>query len=208
MWDVEQFNKLSHKYFKDAKSDANQQDFEIKLNLTCQAQSTPKTIGIFTKVFCISGTNLVILAWVIARTNSKWSKFWFWSKIWPWRSGSIAPQNKRDLSQGLLHLWSKFGDLSFNESQVIVQTREWLIHTHTDTQTQATTIPEGQNWAQVMKIQLLFHIHHFDISIIFWLCYVLTKAMYCLLYFLLHISSMGVTSEPKDHFLNEVVWST
>ena len=35
----------SHKYFKDA-SDANKQDFENKLNLTCQAQSTPKTIGI------------------------------------------------------------------------------------------------------------------------------------------------------------------
>ena len=36
MWDVEQFNRLcffmSHKYFKDAKSDANKQDFEIKLN--------------------------------------------------------------------------------------------------------------------------------------------------------------------------------
>ena len=30
MWDVEQFNRLSHKYFKDAKSDASKQDFEIK----------------------------------------------------------------------------------------------------------------------------------------------------------------------------------
>ena len=34
-----------------------------KLNLTCQAQLTPKTIGILTKVFCSSGPNLVILAW-------------------------------------------------------------------------------------------------------------------------------------------------
>ena len=48
--------------FQRRKSDANKQDFENKLNLTCQAQSTPKTIGIFTKVFCTSGPNLVVLA--------------------------------------------------------------------------------------------------------------------------------------------------
>ena len=53
----------SHQYFKDAKKqDANKQDFENKLNLTCQAQSTRKTIEILTKVFCISGPNLVVLA--------------------------------------------------------------------------------------------------------------------------------------------------
>ena len=45
-WDGEEFNKLffcmSPKYFKDTKSDANKQDFKIKLSLTCQAQSPPK----------------------------------------------------------------------------------------------------------------------------------------------------------------------
>ena len=41
----------------------NKQDFENKLNLTCQAQSTPKTVGILTKVFCTSGPNFVVLAW-------------------------------------------------------------------------------------------------------------------------------------------------
>ena len=48
--------------FQRRKSEANMQDFENKLNLTCQAQSTPKTIGILTKVFCTSGPNLVVLA--------------------------------------------------------------------------------------------------------------------------------------------------
>ena len=48
--------------FQRRKSDANKQDFENKLNLTCQAQSTPKTIEILTKVFCTSGPNLVALA--------------------------------------------------------------------------------------------------------------------------------------------------
>ena len=42
--------------FQRRKSDANKQDFENKLNLTCQAQS------ILTKVFYIYGPNLVILA--------------------------------------------------------------------------------------------------------------------------------------------------
>ena len=49
--------------FQRRKNDANKQDFENKLNLTCQAQSNPKTIGILTKVFCTSGPNLVVLAW-------------------------------------------------------------------------------------------------------------------------------------------------
>ena len=48
--------------FQRRKRDANIQDFENKLNLTCQAQWTPKTIGILTKVFCTSGPNSVVLA--------------------------------------------------------------------------------------------------------------------------------------------------
>ena len=49
--------------FQRRKSDANKQDFENKLNLTCQAQSTPKTVGILTKVFCTFGPNFMVLAW-------------------------------------------------------------------------------------------------------------------------------------------------
>ena len=49
------------KIFQRRKSDANIQEFENKLNLICQAQSTPKTVGILTKVFCTSGPNFVVL---------------------------------------------------------------------------------------------------------------------------------------------------
>ena len=49
--------------FQRRKSDANKQDFENKFNLTCHAQSPPKTSGILTKVFSTSGPNLVALAW-------------------------------------------------------------------------------------------------------------------------------------------------
>ena len=49
--------------FQRCKSDANKQDFENEFNLTCHAQSPPKTTGILTKVFSTSGPNLVALAW-------------------------------------------------------------------------------------------------------------------------------------------------
>ena len=45
------------------KSNAIKQDFDIRLSLTCQVQSTPKTIRILTKVFSTSGSHLVVLAW-------------------------------------------------------------------------------------------------------------------------------------------------
>ena len=57
--------------FQRHKSDANKQDFENKFNLTCHAQSTPKTTGILTKVFSTSGPNLVALA----RTGDELSYF-------------------------------------------------------------------------------------------------------------------------------------
>ena len=71
-------------------------DFQVKFDLEGQGQSTPKTIGILTKLFCMSGSNLVILA----GTSDK-------------------------LLRG--------------------QARDWRPHG----QTQATTIPEGQNWPRV-----------------------------------------------------------
>ena len=64
MWNRLRFSNVMQvsPIFERRKSDANKQDFENKLNLTCQAQSTPKTIEILTKVFCTSGPNLVVLA--------------------------------------------------------------------------------------------------------------------------------------------------
>ena len=65
MWNRLRFHPFLQvsQIFQRRKSDANKQDFENKLNLTCHAQSTPKTIGILTKVFSTSGPNLVVLAW-------------------------------------------------------------------------------------------------------------------------------------------------
>ena len=66
MWDVEPFNKLcfcmSRKYYKDAKSDANKQDFENKLSLTCQAQSPPKNNMDINQSISTICPNLLVLA--------------------------------------------------------------------------------------------------------------------------------------------------
>ena len=82
---------------------------------------------------------------IIARTNSKWGKIRLWSKIWPWRSRSITPKNNRDLNQGLLHLWSKFGDPSLNRWWVIARTNSWLTHIQTDTHTHTHTDAGNDN---------------------------------------------------------------
>ena len=46
-----------------------------------------------------------------------------------------STQTNRDLNQGLLHLWSKFGDPSLNGWWVIARTSKCLPHTQTDGRT-------------------------------------------------------------------------
>ena len=107
----------------------------------------------------ISGPNLVFLTWT-------GDGLWYrqtqngvnldWSLMWPWKSRSIASQNNRDLNQGLLHLWSKLGDPSLNEFQVIARTSKWLTHrwTHGHRQRQ---YPEAKNslwWKPMITIHV------------------------------------------------------
>ena len=154
--------------FQRCKSDANKQDFENKLNLTCHAQSTPKTTGILTKVFSTSGPNLVALAWtgdeLLRGQAQNGVDFYFEVKFDLEGQGQSPPpkkktKNNRDLNQGLLHLWYKFGDPSLNGWWVITRTNlvtdgrtDWRL----DGQTQATTIPEGQYWPRVKRSCWMF----------------------------------------------------
>ena len=80
--------------------------------------------------------------WMMAWTSSKYGDFSLWSKIWPWSSRSITPQNNRDLNQGVLLYWSKFGDSSLNGWQVIARTSKWLPHTQTDAGNDNTRRPK------------------------------------------------------------------
>ena len=93
--------------------------------------------------------------WVMVWTSSKWGKIWLSSSIWTWRSRSTIPKNNRDPNQGVLHLWSKFGDPSMNGRWVIVRTSSWLLHTHTrthrptdagDDNTRRPKLASGKKW--------------------------------------------------------------
>ena len=87
--------------------------------------------------------------WVMVWTSSKWGKTFKLNLTLKIKVDH--PQKQKGPNQGVLHLWSKFGDPSLNGRWVIVRTSSWLIHTHADPQTQAMTIPEGQNWPRVIK---------------------------------------------------------
>ena len=144
----------SHKYFKDAKAMQINRILKNKLNLTCQAQSTPKTIGILTKVFCTSGPNLVVLA----QTGDELShgqaqngvNFYFEVKFDLEGQGQSLPKTLGILTKvfyiyhpNLVILAERGDELSRR------QARDWRRDGHTDRQTQATRIPEGQNWPRV-----------------------------------------------------------
>ena len=125
--------------FQRRKSGANKQDFEIGLNLTCQAQSVPKTTGILTKVFCTSGPNLVVLAWRV--TSSKYGQaqnmVTFDSELKFDLEGQGQSHHKAIgfLTKFFLRLWSQFGDPSLYGSWVIARTNKRLTHRLTNTQT-------------------------------------------------------------------------
>ena len=98
--------------------------FTIKNEIGTEGLSSPKSIGIFIALKCISGPNLVILA----RTGDKLScrqaqNGMLTLKLYLTLKVTIDhPHNNRDLNHTKMHFWSKFGDFSLNEWQVIVRT--------------------------------------------------------------------------------------
>ena len=140
--------------FQRRKSDANKQDFENKFNLTCHAQSTPKTTRILTKVFSTSGPNLVALAWtgdeLSRRQAQNGVNFDFEVKLDLEGQGQSPPKTIGILTKvfyiygpNLVILAETGHELSRG------QARDWRTDGHTHRQTQATTIPEGQYWPRV-----------------------------------------------------------
>ena len=97
--------------------------FKIENEIEDQDQSIPKLKGILTQVFCTFGPNLV-LAW----TGDELSC--------------------RQAQNGVTFDF----EVKFDLEGVIARTSWGLTHTHghTHRQTQATTIPEGQNWPRVI----------------------------------------------------------
>ena len=146
--------------FQRRKSDTNKQDFENKLNLTCHAQSTPKTTGFLTKVFSTSGPNLVALAWTVDELSREQAQngvnFDFEVKFDLEGQGQSPPKTIGILTKVFytygpnLVILAWTGD-ELSRGQTWWRT-DWRTDGRTDGRTQATTIPEGQYWPRV-KIQ-------------------------------------------------------
>ena len=136
--------------FQRRKRDANKQDFENKLNLTYHAQSTPKTPWILTKVFSTSGSNLVALAWSgdeLSRGQTQNGvNFDFEVKFDLEGQDQSPPKTIRILTKVFYTYGPNLVILAWTGDELSLTK-----HTdgHTDRQTQATTIPEGQNWPRV-----------------------------------------------------------
>ena len=127
--------------------------FEIKNWIEDRFQSGPKLVGIWTVLRRIFVSNLEIVTaiggelWHGQAQNGVNSDFEVKFDLEgqgqspphppPPPPPPPHPQNNRDLKQGLLHLWSKFGDPSLNGWWVISRTSSWLTHGRTDTQTDA-----------------------------------------------------------------------
>ena len=109
--------------------------FRIRNEGEVQGQSSPELTGILTVLKCICCPNLEILTriggelWFGQAQNGV--NFEFGVKFDLEGQGHLPPQNNRELNQGVLLLWTKFGDPSLNRWRVIVRTSKWLIHTHT-----------------------------------------------------------------------------
>ena len=128
--------------------------FKIENEIEDQDQSIPKLIGILTHVFCTFGPNLVILAWtgdeLSCRQAQNGVSFDFEVKFDLEGQGQSPPKTIGILTKvfyiygpNLVILAETGHELSRG------QAKGWHTRTDTHTQTQATTIPEGQNWPRV-----------------------------------------------------------
>ena len=86
--------------------------------------------------------------WVKVQTSSKWDKFRLWSKI--------SPQNNRGIKAKVFCIFGpNLVILAWTDPELSHgQASDWHTDRHTHTQTQAMTIPKGQNWPRVKMTNL------------------------------------------------------
>ena len=143
--------------FQRHKSDANKQDFENKLNLTCHAQSTPKTTGILTKVFSTSGSNLVALAWTgdeLSRQQAQNGVNFDFEVKFDLKGQGQSPSKTIGILTKVFYTYGPNLVIQAWTGDELSRGKASAYRTHgrTHRQTQATTIPEGQNWPRVKTI--------------------------------------------------------
>ena len=135
-------------------------DFKIENEIEDQDQSIPKLIGILTQVFCIFDPNLLILAWtgdeLSCREAQNGVTFDFEVKFDLKGQGQSPPKTLRSLTKVFYTYGPNLVILAWTGDELSRgQGSDYRTHGRTDgrthRQTQATTIPEGQNWPRVKK---------------------------------------------------------
>ena len=130
----------------------------FKIENEDQDQSIPKLVGILTQVFCTFGPNLVILAWtgdeLSCREAQNGVTFDFEVKFDLEGQGQSPPKTIGIFTKVFYTYGSNLVILAWTGDELSRgQASDYRTHGRTDgrthRQTQATTIPEGQNWPRV-----------------------------------------------------------
>ena len=128
--------------------------FEIKNEIEGQCQSSPKFSGILRVLRCIFGPNFEILSWI----GGEWWHgqaqnmviFHFEVKFDLEVQGQLPPKTIGILNNVFCSSGANLGILAWTGDKISRgQASDYRTHRRTHRQTQATTIPEGQNWPRV-----------------------------------------------------------
>ena len=128
--------------------------FKIENEIEDQDQSIPKLIGILTQVFCTFGPNLVILAWtgdeLSCRQAQNGVTFDFEVKFDLKGQSQSPPKTIGILTKVFYTCGPNLVILAWTGDELSHgQASDYRTDGRTQRQTQATTIPEGQNWPRV-----------------------------------------------------------
>ena len=128
--------------------------FEIKNEIEGQGQSSPKFSGTLRVLRCIIGPNLEILSWI----GGEWchgqaqnmALFYFEVKFDLEVQGQLTPKTIGILIKVFCSSGPNLVILAWTGDKLSSgQASDYRTHRRTHRQTQATTIPEGQNWPRV-----------------------------------------------------------
>ena len=128
--------------------------FEIKNEIEGQGQSSPKFPGILRVLRCIIGPNLEILSWIGAEwwhgQAQNMAIFYFEVKFDLEVQGQLPPKTIGILTKVFCSSSPNLVILAWTGDKLSHgQASDYRTHRRTHRQTQATTIPEGQNWPRV-----------------------------------------------------------
>ena len=156
------WNRWSHSSICN-KNDANKKfsgwykiGFEIKNEIEGHGQSSPKISRILRVLRCIIGPNLEILSWI---GGERWhgqaqnmAIFYFEVNFDLEVQGQLTPKTIGILTKVFSSSGPNLVILAWTGDKLSCgQASDYRTHRRTHRQTQATTIPEGQNWPRVIR---------------------------------------------------------